>query len=104
MTELGDFSPVVAGTEVPFEPETHRRIVDVVFDVSVEATSGQGNTGKVGVIVATIGLGTQRRTETTDKAVHKIQFSVPMVLPIMVNNWQENNLKLKKGKIGLLVP
>jgi hypothetical protein len=83
ISELGgNVNPAIAATDAVYDAETRRRVVDVTFDVSVEAASEQGNTGKVGVLIATIGLGTERRTGSTDKATQRIQFSVPVVLPI----------------------
>lgn len=64
------------------ENVTKRKVVNVHFDVLVEAQSGEGNTGRVGVLVATIGMGTKREATQTDRNASSVQFDVPLVLPV----------------------
>ncbi|UCE59386.1 MAG: hypothetical protein JSU63_18330 [Phycisphaerales bacterium] len=64
----------------PFKPG--RGIVNMVeYDVGVE-TEGEGSAkAGVGVFLATIGIGTQVEGKERTSAVHRIRFSVPLLLP-----------------------
>ena len=78
----GVVNPRAISTSQPIEQHTRRAIVDVAFDVSIEATSSAGNTGRVGVLVATVGLGTQRSQDESHRSANSVKFTVPLVLPV----------------------
>lgn len=78
----GVVNPRAISTSQPIEMDTRRAIVDVAFDVSIEATASAGNTGRVGVLVATVGLGTQRSKDESQRSANSVKFTVPLVLPI----------------------
>ncbi|SFK45002.1 trypco2 family protein [Rhodanobacter glycinis] len=63
-------------------PESVRLAVQRVdFDVAVVATTGTETKGGIGILVGSIGLGGQGKSDTSSSSQSRIQFSVPMVLP-----------------------
>ena len=69
---------VAAGPGMRGERTTAR---DVEFDVAITTQSGTETKGKAGLLVGTIGLGTQGASANSRDLVHRIRFSVPVVLP-----------------------
>ena len=57
-------------------------IQDIEFDVAVTSSEGSKTKGGAGIMVATIGLGVQARTDTTSSSISHIKFKVPVALPI----------------------
>lgn len=53
----------------------------VAFDVAVTATDATGTKGGIGILVGSIGLGSQGKTETSKGSESRIQFKVPVLLP-----------------------
>jgi len=65
------------------ENRDNRRPVHVVeFDVSVTATDKTGTKGGIGVMVAGIGLGSQGQSEAANSVYSRLQFKVPIALPV----------------------
>lgn len=81
--ELGGVvNPRAMRSEGPIEMRTRRAIVQVSFDLSVEAEATAGNRGRVGVLIANIGLGTERQTTENHRSANSVKFTVPLVLPV----------------------
>lgn len=63
-------------------PDQYRKIVEAIeFDVAVYATEGTETKGGIGIMVGTIGLGSQGRSEAEHRSESRIKFRVPMLLP-----------------------
>lgn len=59
-----------------------RRAVHAVdFDVAVTAVEGKETKGGIGIVVGSIGLGSQGRSEESSTSVSRIKFRVPIALP-----------------------
>jgi hypothetical protein len=56
-------------------------VQSVEFDVAVTVTEAKGTKGAIGVVVGTIGLGSQRQSSEESSAVSRLKFSVPITLP-----------------------
>ena len=64
------------------EPSKYYRIVqEINFDVAVFATEGTETRGGVGIMVATLGLGAQGKSQAGSSIESRIKFTVPMVFP-----------------------
>jgi hypothetical protein len=59
-----------------------RPIHDVSFDVAVTSEEGKSKKGGVGIVVATVALGTQGQAESKNTSVSRISFTVPVVYPV----------------------
>jgi 1-aminocyclopropane-1-carboxylate deaminase/D-cysteine desulfhydrase-like pyridoxal-dependent ACC family enzyme len=95
--QLADSSAIVNPRHVAAEPKldsaygflieehevrNHRAIVQKIdFDVALHASTSTEAAGKVGLLVAGIGIGTKASSEHGDKSESRIKFSIPMVLP-----------------------
>lgn len=67
----------------PEENASYRRPVHLVeFDVSVTATDKEGQKNGIGVMVAGIGLGTQRKDEASNSIYSRLQFKIPIAFPV----------------------
>jgi hypothetical protein len=63
-------------------PDDFRKIVESIdFDVAVYATEGTETKGGIGIMVGTIGLGSQGKSEAGHSSESRIKFRVPMLLP-----------------------
>jgi hypothetical protein len=51
------------------------------FDVAVFAAEGKETKGGIGIMVGTIGLGTQGKSDASASTTSRIQFGIPMLLP-----------------------
>lgn len=58
-----------------------RAVHSVEFDVAVTAVEGKETKGGIGIVVGTIGLGSQGRSEQSSTSVSRIKFCVPIALP-----------------------
>jgi hypothetical protein len=58
------------------EPLTH-----VEFDVTLGNTEGTATSGKIGVLLGTIGLGSEGKSQQGTTALTRIKFSIPVALP-----------------------
>ena len=64
------------------EPDTFRKVVESIeFDVAVYATEGTETKGGIGIMVGTIGLGSQGKSKADHSSESRIKFRVPMLLP-----------------------
>jgi hypothetical protein len=55
---------------------------DVHFDVALTSTETGGATGGIGVFLGAIKVGTEGKLEAQTSAVTRVQFTVPVVLPL----------------------
>lgn len=63
--------------------DSHLRTVQkVAFDVAVVASEGTETKGGIGIVVGSIGLGSQGKSESESSSHSRIKFVVPMALPI----------------------
>jgi len=51
------------------------------FDVAVYAAEGKETKGGISIMVGTIGLGSQGRSDSSASTTSRIQFGIPMLLP-----------------------
>jgi hypothetical protein len=56
-------------------------VYTVDFDIAVMATEGKGTKGGIGVVVGSIGLGSQGQSESKNSHESRIRFKVPLLLP-----------------------
>jgi hypothetical protein len=54
----------------------------VNFDVAVTATEGTQTKGGIGIAVGILGAGSQGQSDKNSSAVSRIQFKVPLILPL----------------------
>jgi hypothetical protein len=54
----------------------------VKFDVALTVTEGTGTKGGIGVFAGAVNLGSSGQSQSENSSVSRIQFSVPMTLPI----------------------
>jgi hypothetical protein len=62
-----------------------RAVHSVEFDVAVTAVEGKESKGGIGIVVGSIGLGSQGRSEESSSSVSRIKFKVPIALPNSVD-------------------
>jgi len=58
-----------------------RQLHEVEFDVAVTAEEGKETKGGIGIMVGSIGLGAQGRSETSGSTHSRVKFTIPMLLP-----------------------
>jgi hypothetical protein len=64
----------------PFKPG--RGIVNMVeYDVAVETSDETSTKGGIGIVMAAIGAGVQSKMGEKASTVHRIKFTVPLLLP-----------------------
>ena len=63
------------------EKNKDRPVHLVEFDVAVHATKDSETKGGIGIVVATIALGTQGKSAASQASESRIKFSVPMMFP-----------------------
>jgi hypothetical protein len=59
-----------------------RPIHEVAFDVAVTSEEGKSKKGGIGIVVASVALGTQGQADSKNTSVSRISFSVPVVYPV----------------------
>jgi hypothetical protein len=57
-------------------------IQSISFDVAVTAAKGSKTQGGIAVFAGALGLGSRGQSEKSNETVNRIQFSVPVSLPI----------------------
>lgn len=62
-----------------------RAVHSVEFDVAVTAVEEKESKGGIGIMVGSIGLGSQGRSEESSTSVSRIKFKVPIALPNSVD-------------------
>jgi hypothetical protein len=66
-------------------PRTHPSstpIQSISFDVAVTAAKGTTTQGGIAVFTGFIGLGSKGQSDKSNETINRIQFSVPVILPI----------------------
>lgn len=69
--------------------ERHGQMVE--FDVAITVTEGDQVKGGIGVFAGPLGVGTQAQTATSNVAVNRIKFSIPVFLPEQKKQKQSSN-------------
>ena len=67
----------------------------VSFDVAVTVEEGTKTSGKIGVAVGLLNLGAGGASENKQLAVSRIQFAIPILLPVVV----KTNARIEKIKL-----
>jgi len=74
------------GFNVPSEgmidKATRQPVQSISFDVAVTAAEGTKTQGGVAVFIGAFGLGSKGQSEKSNEIVNRIQFSVPVSLPV----------------------
>lgn len=70
------------GPETPWDRDSGTHIRDIAFDVAVTTTEGTATKGGAGVFVGAVGLGAQGQSTAQNTAVSRIQFTVPILMPV----------------------
>jgi hypothetical protein len=63
------------------DPNTRQYSEMIEFDIAVSASEEASSKGRIGVVVAAIGLGVQHRTGESTSALSRIKFNVPVMFP-----------------------
>ena len=64
------------------DADTHNPVQSISFDVAVTASKGTKTQGGIAVFTGMIGLGSKGQSEKSNESVNRIQFSVPISLPV----------------------
>jgi hypothetical protein len=59
----------------------YRAVQQIEFDVAVVASKGTETKGGIGIMVGSIGLGSQGKSDAENSSHSRIKFKIPMVLP-----------------------
>jgi len=62
--------------------DTGAIIQEVNFDVAVTTTDGTKTKAGIGVFVGPVGVGSHGQSEASNQSVSRLQFSVPVALPV----------------------
>lgn len=64
------------------EPDGIKRVVhSVEFDIAVFAAEGKETKGGIGIVVASVALGSQGKSDASKSSESRIKFSVPIQFP-----------------------
>lgn len=74
-----DFKATSVGFHAPGKYD--RRVEQVEFDVAVYASEGKETKGGIGIVVGSIGIGTQGKSDAASSSQSRLKFAVPVVLP-----------------------
>jgi hypothetical protein len=69
---------------VMIDKTTQQPVQSISFDVAVTAAEGTKTQGGIAVFTVALGLGSKGQSERSNEIVNRIQFSVPLALPIGV--------------------
>ena len=67
---------------VMIDKDTRQPVQSISFDVAVTAAKGAKTQSGIAVFTGMIGLGSKGQSEKSNESVNRIQFSVPISLPI----------------------
>jgi hypothetical protein len=70
--------------------ERLRSVGILAFEVGLTSTGIEENSGKVGVFLSIVGVGTESAKSISNEAVTRIKFSIPIVLPASEYSNKEN--------------
>ena len=62
--------------------QKERPVQSISFDVALTAAKGTKTQGGVGVLIGVLGLGSRGQSEKSNESVNRIQFAVPISLPV----------------------
>ncbi len=82
----------VVNPQIGFHPQNQNVMIDgssgrpivqtISFDVALTAVKGSRTQGGIAVFTGMVGLGSKGQSEKINETVNRIQFSVPIALPI----------------------
>ena len=72
----------VENENVMVDRDTTQPVQSISFDVAVTAAEGTKTQGGVAVFIGAFGLGSKGQSEKGSETVNRIQFSVPVSLPL----------------------
>jgi hypothetical protein len=55
---------------------------EVEFDIALTKTEGTAAKGGIGVLLGSVGIGGQAKSERSDRLANRIKFKVPLMLPL----------------------
>lgn len=68
------------------EDKSYRKAVQAInFDVAISVAQGTETKGGVGLVVGPVVLGSQGKSDAANTSQSRIQFTIPMVLPMKEN-------------------
>ena len=99
--QLSESTAIVNPRNVQIHPETAiqaygyvdtkntylKAVQKIEFDVAVTASTGTETKGGIGIMVGSVGLGSQGKSEAENSSLSRIKFLVPMVLPMTSALW-----------------
>jgi hypothetical protein len=68
--------------DLMIDQATRQPVQSISFDVAITAVEGSKTQGGIAVFTGAFGLGSKGQSEKSNETVNKIQFSVPLSLPI----------------------
>jgi hypothetical protein len=75
-----------------FDKATGRPLTDVEFDIAVSAQEDKKTKGGIGIVVASMTLGSSGESGVATETISRVKFALPVVLPSTRNldNWGQN--------------
>jgi hypothetical protein len=81
-TKGGSINPVVNGLpNRSWDQRTQTLVQEVEFDVAVTTTEGKETKGGIGVVTGILAIGSQGKTDTSNVALTRLRFIIPIALP-----------------------
>jgi hypothetical protein len=75
----------IQNQDLLIDQATKQPVQSISFDVAVTAAEGTKTQGGIAVFTGMIGLGSKGQSEKSNEMINRIQFSVPLALPIGVH-------------------
>ena len=63
------------------KPSYSRLVESIEFDVAVTVSEGKETKGGIGIMVGSVGLGSQGKSDKEHSAISRLKFRIPFVLP-----------------------
>ncbi len=84
------YNSKVYGHIQPKSENINRTVHKVDFDVAVFASEEKETKGGIGIMVASVGLGSQGKSQNGHSSESRIQFSIPLMFPEKETTSQRN--------------
>ena len=81
-----DYNSKVYGHIQPKSKNMNRTVHKIDFDVAVFASEEKETKGGIGIMVASVGLGSQGKSQNEHSSQSRIQFSIPLMFPEKESN------------------
>lgn len=72
------------------DTQRNRAVVDVIFDIALGENTRSGASGKIGVVLASVGLGGKIEEARETDSANRVRFKVPVMFPL---HGQKRNAK-----------